>query len=128
MHGSCTHYQHRGCAQLLGRAEDARAYVRHGAEEGFTEITLSGGAGERAVKVYHLIRAKGDRVSEWKLNGDPYNLYPKPKKSPKLLTLKASRRGFHGDHAQRRGWRAGGQGVPPDPRQERPGVRVEAER
>ena len=67
------------CAQLLGRAEDARAYVRHGAEEGFTEITLSGGAGERAVKVYHLIRSKGDRVSEWKLNGDPNNLYLKPK-------------------------------------------------
>ena len=60
------------CAQLLGRAEDARAYVRHGAEEGFTEITLSGGAGERAVKVYHLIRSKGERVSEWKLNGDAY--------------------------------------------------------
>ena len=61
--------KHRGCAQLLGRAEDPRAFVRHGAEEGFTEITLSGGEGERPVKVYHLIRSKGERASEWKLNG-----------------------------------------------------------
>ena len=59
-----------GRAQLLGRAEDPRQFVRHGKKEGFTEITLSGGAGERPVKVYHLIRSEGDRVSEWKLNGE----------------------------------------------------------
>ena len=72
LHGSRMRHRHRGCAQLLGRVEDARAFVRHGAEEGFTEITLSGGAGERPVKVYHLIRSKGERVSEWKLNGEAH--------------------------------------------------------
>lgn len=72
LHGSCMRYQHQGRAQLLGRAEDARHFVRHGKEEGFTEITLSGGAGERPVKVYHLIRSKGERVSEWKLNGEAH--------------------------------------------------------
>ena len=68
-------HRHRGCAQLLGRAEDARAFVRHGAEEGVTEITLSGGAGERPVKVSHLIRSKGERVSEWKLNGEAHLMH-----------------------------------------------------
>lgn len=59
-----------GHAQLLGRAEDPRQFVRHGKKEGYTEITLSGGAGERPVKVYHLIRSEGERASEWKLNGE----------------------------------------------------------
>ncbi len=61
----------RSCAQLLGRAEDPKEFIRHGAAEGWTEITLSGGGQGHPVRVYHKIMRSGPRVSEWKLNGAP---------------------------------------------------------
>jgi len=61
----------RGSAQLLGRAEDPKEFIRHGAAEGLTEITLSGGGQGHPVRVFHKIRRSGTPVSEWKLNGAP---------------------------------------------------------
>ena len=58
-----------GCAQLLGRADDPKEFIRHGQPEGWTEITLSSGGEKRPVRVYHRIMRSGRTVSEWKLNG-----------------------------------------------------------
>lgn len=62
-----------GSTKALGRADNLRDYVRRGMSHAWTEITLSGGPGQRDHVIRRDIRLertdKGDTyVSSWKLN------------------------------------------------------------
>ena len=57
------------CAgQILGRADKAINFIKRGAEEAFTEVTLSAGPGKRPYIIQRTL--KKDNMSRYKVNGE----------------------------------------------------------
>jgi hypothetical protein len=59
------------CAQLLGRADNIKDFIRRGADSGWVETTLSGGPGRRdsVIKCEMLKTAEG-YTTRWKINSE----------------------------------------------------------
>lgn len=55
-------------AQVMGRANDLRAYVKQGREEGTVEVELKGRRGKRNPVIWRKFNREDK--SEWKLNGE----------------------------------------------------------
>lgn len=63
--------------QLLGRADNAKDYIRRGCDRGYVETTLSGGPGvEDHVVRCDLIKSADTYRTEWKRNGTLLQLPP----------------------------------------------------
>ena len=54
--------------QILGRADKAINFIKRGAEEAFTEVTLSAGPGKRPYIIQRTL--KKDNMSRYRVNGE----------------------------------------------------------
>jgi hypothetical protein len=83
--------------QLLGRADNVKEYIKRDAVEGWVEVTLSGGPGQRDTWVRRTMKKEADNKysSTYKINGEttalgccrPPALPPKPSASQGLSPL-----------------------------------------
>ena len=55
-------------AQILGRGDNIKAFIKHGTSEAMTEVTLSSGNPARPVVIRRSYQRDG--TSQWKINGE----------------------------------------------------------
>ncbi|CAD7695563.1 unnamed protein product [Ostreobium quekettii] len=72
-----------GKPKLLGRADNVKDFVLRGEQEGYTEVTISGGGEERDRVVRRDLHSK-DNTSTWKIDGRPSTMQEVEKLKDKM--------------------------------------------